>query len=75
MPLYEYICQTCSHHFEMLVQGATVPECPSCRSKTVQKQLSVFAVTGSEPQGVGEIPGPCSTCGDPRGPGACALDS
>ena len=75
MPLYEYICKECSHHFELIVQGSSVPACPTCQSPDLEKQLSAFAVSG----GNGDIeygggPGSCGTCGDPRGPGACSLD-
>jgi len=37
--------------------------------------LSVFAVGGkSDSFTASESFGPCGTCGDPRGPGACAMD-
>lgn len=75
MPIYEYLCQQCSHRFQVLVRGATTPSCPSCTSTELELQFSVFAVGGkhqrlADRQG----PAPCGTCGDPRGPGACTLD-
>jgi putative FmdB family regulatory protein len=74
MPLYEYDCQTCAHHFEALVRGAEAPECPSCHGTNLQRALSTFAVsTGGAPKGPMGA-GPCGTCGDPRGPGACSLN-
>lgn len=74
MPIYEYICNECSHHFERIVQGSTVPTCPACHTDNVDKQLSAFAVKGGD-DGLGfeGSPGACGTCGDPRGPGSCGL--
>ena len=46
MPIYEYQCRDCSHHFERLVrsQDATVVSCPSCQSANLERLLSAFAV-------------------------------
>ncbi|MFQ5717359.1 MAG: zinc ribbon domain-containing protein [Nitrospinales bacterium] len=74
MPLYEYICKQCGHPFEMLVNGSTVPKCPACQSKKLEKQHSVFAASvkdGGRPESA--APPSCGSCGDPRGPGACSL--
>ena len=73
MPIYEYACLDCNHRFETLVRGSSMPECPSCRGTHLQKQLSVFAVASRQPATV-PAPGPCSSCGDPRGPGSCSLN-
>lgn len=74
MPIFAYVCQECSHHFETIVQGSTVSECPACRARNLEKLLSAFAVGGSGGNGaVAGNPGSCGTCGDPRGPGACSL--
>ena len=70
MPIYVYACGKCGKEFEMLVRSDTVPGCPSCRSTEVAKKLSVFATAGAED----EAPMACGTCGDPRGPGSCALN-
>jgi len=74
MPIFEYVCKQCENHFEVLVQGATEPECPSCRSRELEKQLSVFAaaVKGRDFSREMPAPGACGMCGDPRGPGACS---
>ena len=72
MPIYEYICQECKHRFEALVYGSKKPECPKCASKKLEQQLSVFAVSAKS--STAAAPGPCASCGDPRGPGACAMD-
>jgi putative FmdB family regulatory protein len=75
MPLYEYECQRCHHHFELLVREQTVLECPSCKSDNLQKQLSVFAVGGDSPKlGSSSSAAPCGACGDPRGAGACSMN-
>ena len=76
MPIYEYVCKRCNHRFEELVLGSEQPSCPQCLTAEVDKQLSVFAV--NSPSGdsapLGGLPGPCGSCGDPRGPGACSLN-
>ena len=77
MPIYEYLCCGCGHAFEALVYGKERPACPECASTELEKQLSTFATRGATQ---GDLrpelppPGSCGTCGDPRGPGACALD-
>jgi putative FmdB family regulatory protein len=75
VPIYEYICGDCSKRFEALVQGKQKPACPACKSTRLEQQLSVFAVAGASPKSAATQAGPCGTCGDPRGPGACSLDS
>ena len=52
MPIFEYICKECEHEFEALVFGQQKAECPKCKSKKLEPQLSVFAVSakgGSQP--------------------------
>jgi len=73
---FEYICKECEHLFEVIVQGNREAECPSCRSKRLEKQLSVFAATAKD-DGFqnSELPAPpCGSCGDPRGPGSCSFN-
>ena len=48
MPIFEYECRDCHQQFEILVRSSTVPECPSCHSHDLEKQLSVFATSASE---------------------------
>ena len=86
MPIFEYRCSECGKRFESLVLTKTAkqPECPACHSRKVQQQLSVFAVAGASAKSggsgdfssadAGENSGACGSCGDPRGPGACAMD-
>jgi putative FmdB family regulatory protein len=75
MPIYEYACRDCNHQFETLVRASETPECASCGSAHLEKKLSVFAAQAGG--GGGEAApamGPCGTCGDPRGPGSCAIN-
>ena len=72
MPLFEYACRECDHHFELLVRESTTLECPKCSSTELDKQLSVFAVSvPSSGSARMDAPAPCGACGDPRGPGSC----
>jgi len=71
MPIFEYICQQCDHRFEAIVLGKQKASCPKCESKRLSQQFSSFSVGGEK----AEQPGvSCGTCGDPRGPGACAMN-
>lgn len=71
MPIFEYICKDCQHEFEALVLGKDKVECPKCHSKKLAPQLSVFAAGKSNAANPASG-GPCGSCGDPRGPGACS---
>ena len=77
MPIYEYVCKKCDHAFELLLMGNAKAKCPQCESKSLEKQLSVFAATEQEITPTMErspdAP-PCGSCGDPRGPGSCGLN-
>jgi putative FmdB family regulatory protein len=74
MPIFEYVCRDCGHAFETIVTGSRQPECPSCSSAALEKQLSVFAV--SAPAAGSDVPMPssggCCRCGDPNGP--CSMN-
>ena len=77
MPIFEYVCRECNHHFETIVMGAKTPKCPKCESKKLEQQLSRFAVAGKasgESFGAESAGSPCGTCGNPDGPGSCAMD-
>jgi putative FmdB family regulatory protein len=72
MPLFEYACRDCDHHFELLVRQSTKLECPKCASSALDKQLSVFAVSAPSASGSSmAAPSACGMCGDPRGAGSC----
>lgn len=74
MPIFEYICKECDHQFEALVYGSEKASCPKCQSKKLKPQLSVFAVSAKGSSSASRpAAGPCGSCGDPRGPGACSL--
>ncbi len=81
MPLYEYVCRSCTVSFEKLVRrfGEEVA-CPSCASLRVEKQLSVFAVASSPAASAfaGCGAGPCGEGGCDGGAcdgGACRYPS
>jgi putative FmdB family regulatory protein len=76
MPLFEYACTACEHEFEALVRGNHAPQCPSCHSQSLERRQSVFAARTAGGSSVSEIPaaGACGRCGDPRGPGSCAVN-
>jgi putative FmdB family regulatory protein len=78
MPLYEYECRGCGHRFEYLTRESQTPTCPSCKGAELQKLMSVFAAQSSTPAksaaGWDRAIGPCGSCGDPRGPGACSMN-
>lgn len=46
MPIYEYRCLGCGHQFELLILKASTPvACPSCATDSVERMLSMFAVS------------------------------
>lgn len=70
MPIYEYVCKQCDHRFEELVRASDTPECPTCHSRRLARQLSAFAVgRGGEPVGAAAEQPMCGTCG--MTPGSC----
>jgi putative FmdB family regulatory protein len=71
MPLYEYDCRVCDHHFETLIRGHETPECPACHATDLQRTLSTFAVSTASSSS-SDI-APCGRCGDQRGTGPCSL--
>jgi putative FmdB family regulatory protein len=75
MPIFEYVCKDCEQEFESLIFGKQKAECPKCHSKSLEPQLSVFAVSakGGTPTQLSFPTGSaCGSCGDPRGPGSCS---
>ncbi len=45
MPIYEYVCRSCEHRFDLLIRGTSAtPACPECKSANLQKLLSLPAV-------------------------------
>ncbi len=43
MPIFEYICGSCGHHFEAIIMGQQEAACPKCNAHTLEQQLSKFA--------------------------------
>jgi putative FmdB family regulatory protein len=75
MPIFEYTCQSCGHRFEHLTRGQQDAVCPACDGSALAKHLSTFAVrAAASPRADAVAPGPCGSCGDPRGPGACSMN-
>ena len=42
MPIYEYECRSCSHHFDTIQKFSDAPllDCPSCQQPQLQKVIS-----------------------------------
>ena len=74
VPIYEYNCRECGTRFEVIVRGQTTPECPGCHGTSLERAFSTFAVSSNGRAAAQSAPGPCGTCGDPRGPGACSMN-
>ncbi len=51
MPIYEFVCMECEHHFEELLRlDDESPSCPECGSPKSNRQFSVFATHGTAEQ-------------------------
>jgi len=49
MPIYEFYCQDCNtifNFFSRRIDTETVPGCPRCERKELQRQISLFATIG-----------------------------
>ncbi|MAE67127.1 MAG: FmdB family transcriptional regulator [Phycisphaeraceae bacterium] len=69
MPVYEYECNDCGKITETLRRMNEADEkiaCTHCGSTKTARTHSVFA-TGTTNDAPSMGPGPCGTCGDPRG--------
>lgn len=65
MPIYEYTCKKCAAQFELLIRGESDQKnaaCPECNSKRIEKQFSVFGMSGVESRGNGRGGKSCSSC-------------
>lgn len=69
MPIYGFSCNTCKKQFETLVRSSDTPECPSCGSTDLTRQLALIASPnkGAEDAGSFSGGGGGHTCG-----GGCA---
>lgn len=52
IPIYEYSCQGCGHHFEALVRGDASPKCPECESEKLEREFSLPALKTSSTHGM-----------------------
>jgi putative FmdB family regulatory protein len=50
MPLFEYRCLACQSQFELLIRGSAVPVCPTCGATSLERLLSMFAVSSDGTQ-------------------------
>jgi len=51
MPIYEYECQKCGHHFEYLIlPSSPTAQCPKCRTEKLNKLVSLCAVSSETTQ-------------------------
>ena len=73
MPIYEYVCQDCNAHFEVIRSMKEADEpiaCQECHSiEHIKRMLSVFVatsggqtITGSSPSCDGCSGGSCASC-------------
>lgn len=49
MPIYEFYCQECNTIFSFFskkINTTKVPSCPKCENTKLNRQVSIFAVTG-----------------------------
>jgi len=73
MPLFEYSCNDCGRAFERIVpRHDSQTDCPHCASVNIEKQLSVFAVSGSQGSDMSDAPQGCGRCGAAE-PGMCQM--
>ena len=49
MPIYEFYCSDCHTIFSFFsrsVDTQTQPKCPRCKTRTLERQMSAFAIAG-----------------------------
>lgn len=49
MPIYEFYCDDCNtifNFFSKTINTTKHPKCPQCRTKTLSRQMSAFAIAG-----------------------------
>ena len=70
MPIYEYACAKCDVSFEaLLVRSDDEVKCPECGAKTVDKQMSGFAVGATSGSSGYDAMSEAPAC--PPGTGGC----
>lgn len=63
MPIFEYICKDCHKKFEAILIGSQEAECPECKGKNFEQQLSTFSVRANSTSSTR----PTAPCGAPGG--------
>jgi len=66
MPIYTYRCGACAAEFEQLVRSDTEVACPQCRSRSLERLMSLTARPASSGK-----PADLSRLGPPPGSGCC----
>ena len=64
MPIYEYQCEACHHHFDKFVRSMLTEvevTCPACGSSQVRKGFSTFASRGAN-GGAAAMTTPAANC-------------
>lgn len=61
MPIYEFYCSDCNtifNFFSKTINTSKKPKCPRCKKKTLERQMSIFSVTGNatEENGMDDLP-------------------
>jgi putative FmdB family regulatory protein len=54
MPIYEFFCDDCNtifNFFSKTINTEKTPACPKCRTRSLSRQMSRFAVTGKAKEG------------------------
>jgi len=49
MPIYEFFCDDCNtifNFFSKTINTTKKPKCPKCKTKTLDRQMSAFAIAG-----------------------------
>jgi putative FmdB family regulatory protein len=65
MPLYEYVCKDCGHHFDTLrsmKDADKLIQCRRCHSENTKRALSVFYASSEGRSVAGSGGGGCSGC-------------
>lgn len=57
MPIYGFACNACKKSFETLVRASDTPECPSCGSTDLERQLALIASPGKGSEDAGSFSG------------------
>jgi len=59
MPIYEFYCKKCNtiyNFFSKSVNNAKIPACPKCKTVSLSRQMSLFAITGGAKEDAGDDP-------------------